>query len=1096
MAQAAQRGKDALQTETLLEALAALVCIVDDGGQVRFVNRAVDALLGYRPEGWVDRPLAAYVHPEDQAALEAAGRAILDGEAVAEPLAVRFKTADGAERALLLSGRPLALEDERRGIVWCGDGVNKGQPDHTREIEQWRRVADSLRDTLVIVNSGQPLEEILTHIVHQAQGLMGASACVLHQVDYDRAFVTIQARCGLPESLDDVRGFPLHSSRGDALILDRKPVVIDAYPTDRAEQVRRDPAPEPDVQRWRLVTAERYRAFLAVPLVIGQAVYGSLAFYFEAPQRFGDETLSVASAFAEQAALAIENARLYRAEQERRREVEHRRQIAESLRDTLRVLNTDRPLDEILAYVVQQARELMGAGACVLHQFDYETHTLWRRASHGWPVELLPTQRIELADIDADYQRCIEECVPVYSNYEPLPERLDVIRNDFSLEPDVRWRRLIIRERFAASMVLPIMIRERTYGALLFYYEDAQDFPEEQINLALTFVEQAALAIENARLHQAEQERRIEAERRRWIAESLRDTLKVLNSDRPLDEILDHVVRQARTLMGAGACLLHQLEHDPHYLRLKAACGWPDALQDFEGNTLEFSGPMYRQIIQERRYVHGNFANQPRPELARSDPYLDPVARRRRLLVRSYYSSWLGLPLIIRDEVYGSLTFYYEDAQQFPEDQIELASAFVEQAALAIENARLYQVEQSRRIEAEQRRRIAESLRDILAILNSKRPLEQILAYIVSQASQLLDSGAGAIFAIDREAECLTVQASYNLPEALRAIRAMPIYKGSAVERMLQREPYLISDIARHLVTGQADGTVPNTVPGTGPETGDEWLSRIEGFYSAYLGIPLVINGEVYGALGLYYKQPRAFSDEDLYLAVAFGDQASMAIENARLYDQAQEAAAVAERNRLARDLHNSVTQTLFSASLIAKVLPRLWDRDEQEGRKRLEELHQLTRGALAEMRTLLLELRPTAFAETELEQLLRHLVEAAIGRAGIVITLECEGERDIGLEVKMAVYRIVQETLNNIAKHADATEAGVNIWLAKDRLALWINDNGCGFDVTRVPPDHLGLSIMKERARSIGAELRIESQPGSGTQVTLLWREGNKGEE
>jgi signal transduction histidine kinase len=181
---------------------------------------------------------------------------------------------------------------------------------------------------------------------------------------------------------------------------------------------------------------------------------------------------------------------------------------------------------------------------------------------------------------------------------------------------------------------------------------------------------------------------------------------------------------------------------------------------------------------------------------------------------------------------------------------------------------------------------------------------------------------------------------------------------------------------------------------------------------------------------------------------------------------------------------------------LIAKVLPRLWDRDEKEGRKRLDELHQLTRGALAEMRTLLLELRPTAFAETELEQLLRHLVEAAIGRAGITITLECEGERDIGLEVKMAVYRIVQESLNNIAKHAEATEAGVNIWLAKDRLALWINDNGCGFDVAQVPPDHLGLSIMKERARSIGAELRIESEPDSGTQVTLLWQEETKGEE
>lgn len=155
-----------------------------------------------------------------------------------------------------------------------------------------------------------------------------------------------------------------------------------------------------------------------------------------------------------------------------------------------------------------------------------------------------------------------------------------------------------------------------------------------------------------------------------------------------------------------------------------------------------------------------------------------------------------------------------------------------------------------------------------------------------------------------------------------------------------------------------------------------------------------------------------------------------------------------------------------------------------------------MTRGALAEMRTLLLELRPTAFAETELQTLLRHLVEAAIGRAGIPITLEVEGERDIALEVKIAVYRIVQEALNNMAKHAEATEAGVNIWLAKDRLALWINDNGCGFDLAQVPSDHLGLKIMKERARSIGAQLRVESAPGRGTQITLLWREGDKGEE
>lgn len=769
-------------------------------------------------------------------------------------------------------------------------------------------------------------------------------------------------------------------------------------------------------------------------------------------------------------------------------DVDRRRQIAESLRDTLRILNSDRPLDEILDHVVHQARDLLGAGACVLHQCDFGQNLLWRRASAGWPVELLPVNVLALDSIDDDYRHCIFDRQAIYGNYEPLPARVDLIRNLPDLEPEVRWRRIIIRERFAGMMALPVVIRDSVFGAMLFYYTQPQEFRDEQVSLASTFVEQAALAIDNARLHQAEQERWIEAERRRQIAESLRDTLRVLNSDRPLNEILDHVVRQATALMGADACVLHQLEQGTNYLRLRAACGWPDVLLDFEGSSLEFAGQSYLQIIQEKRVVCGNFADDVRRDLSRSNPYHDPVVRRQRRLLRSYYAAWLGVPLVIRDELYGSLTFYYGEAQQFAQEQVDLASTFVEQAALAIENARLHQLEQSRRIEAEQRRRIAESLRDILGILNSKRPLKEILVYVVTQASQLLGSSAGVIFAVEN-APHLTIQAAYGLPDDLLTIRSLPTSSGQVLTSMLTREPYLIENIGVYLARVQTGGR--DLTPGM-----ETWLERLSRYYNAYLSIPLVVHDEVFGALGLYYTEPRGFTDEELRLATAFGEQAAMAIENARLYGQAQEAAAVAERNRLARDLHDSVTQTLFSASLISKVLPRLWARDPEEGWRRLDELHQLTRGALAEMRTLLLELRPTAFAETELQTLLRHLVEAAIGRAGIPIALEVEGERDIALEVKVAVYRIVQEALNNMAKHAEATEAGVNIWLARDRLALWINDNGCGFDLDQVPSDHLGLKIMKERARSIGAQLRVESTPGRGTQIALLWREGDKGEE
>ncbi|HLE89728.1 MAG TPA: histidine kinase, partial [Anaerolineales bacterium] len=138
-----------------------------------------------------------------------------------------------------------------------------------------------------------------------------------------------------------------------------------------------------------------------------------------------------------------------------------------------------------------------------------------------------------------------------------------------------------------------------------------------------------------------------------------------------------------------------------------------------------------------------------------------------------------------------------------------------------------------------------------------------------------------------------------------------------------------------------------------------------------------------------------------------------------------------AERTRLARDLHDAVTQTLFSSSLIAEVLPDLWAMDIEEAKKSTEELRQLTRGALAEMRTLLLELRPASLTQTRLSDLLRQLCEAFIGRSRLPITLTIESERNLPPEVQIAFYRIAQESLNNVFKYARARQVNVSLLLS-----------------------------------------------------------------
>lgn len=203
---------------------------------------------------------------------------------------------------------------------------------------------------------------------------------------------------------------------------------------------------------------------------------------------------------------------------------------------------------------------------------------------------------------------------------------------------------------------------------------------------------------------------------------------------------------------------------------------------------------------------------------------------------------------------------------------------------------------------------------------------------------------------------------------------------------------------------------------------------------------------------------------------------------------QLKERTAVEERNRLARDLHDAVSQTLFSTSLIAEVLPRLWERSPEEGKKRLEEIRQLTRGALAEMRTLLLELRPVSLKDAELGDLLRQLGESINGRARIPVTVEVEGHTEISPEAKVALYRIAQEALNNVAKHSGASQATVFLNSQPEAVKMIVSDNGKGFNMDDVRAQSLGVGIMKERAREINAQLSIDSQVNQGTRITVDW--------
>ncbi len=205
-------------------------------------------------------------------------------------------------------------------------------------------------------------------------------------------------------------------------------------------------------------------------------------------------------------------------------------------------------------------------------------------------------------------------------------------------------------------------------------------------------------------------------------------------------------------------------------------------------------------------------------------------------------------------------------------------------------------------------------------------------------------------------------------------------------------------------------------------------------------------------------------------------------------------------RSSLAEDLCDAVTQTLFSASLIAEALPALWERDPEEARQSLVELRQLSRGAIAEMRTLLLELRPASLAAADLGDLLHQLADASAGRTRAKITVTAKALQALPPDVRIAFYRIAQEAINNAVKHAKASYVDLSLSRAAMppgidrkpayRVQLCVSDNGRGFQPDTAQPGHHGLDSIREHASAIGADLIIESRPNHGTEIVVTWEE------
>lgn len=363
-----------------------------------------------------------------------------------------------------------------------------------------------------------------------------------------------------------------------------------------------------------------------------------------------------------------------------------------------------------------------------------------------------------------------------------------------------------------------------------------------------------------------------------------------------------------------------------------------------------------------------------------------------------------------------------------------------------------------------------DALSDAVLAIAAERSVESILQRLVEAARELVDAEYAALGVPDGEggfAQFLTAGMS---PALASSLGPLPRTHGLLGAMLEAPEPYRIDDIQRD------------------PRFRGWWPSEHPDMRS-FLGVPIVARSGIVGAFYLTDKLGAGeFSDADEELIVTFAAHAAVAIENARLYERSRELNIVEERNRLARELHDAVTQRLFALRLTGEAAAELMERDPAAAREQLVRLRLLSDEAIEELRSVILALRPAAIESEGLAPTLAKHVDLLRRAYGREIALDVGGEPRLPAAAAIEVLRIAQEALQNALRHSGAERLEVALAGDGSRVLVTVADNGEGFDADapELRARRLGLTSMEERARALGGRLEIESTPGAGTTVRL----------
>ncbi|HZA45355.1 MAG TPA: PAS domain-containing protein [Rubrobacter sp.] len=365
------------------------------------------------------------------------------------------------------------------------------------------------------------------------------------------------------------------------------------------------------------------------------------------------------------------------------------------------------------------------------------------------------------------------------------------------------------------------------------------------------------------------------------------------------------------------------------------------------------------------------------------------------------------------------------------------------------------------------------ALSRMAANLTFEWPTEDTLDALAQSAVNAATAVACGVVLVDEKADAPHLFGSYGLPEGYTA-GLQTAYRAGArspsLEAFRTRQPRLVRDTRRILLADPLYAPVHH-------------LLRQAPWDITY-NLPLVSRGRALGAIFFCYLLQQEPGDDEKVFLKAVADQAAVAVENAHLFAETRGKAVLEERQRLARELHDSVSQALYGIALGAKSAREWLDDDPGEVAEPLDYVLSLAEAGITEMRALIFELRPESLESEGVVAALEKQAATLEARHKIEVEVDLCDEPDAPLETKEALYRIAQEALHNIVKHARASNVLLKMQSDFEQMTLEISDDGIGFDAKGAFPGHLGLRSMRERASRLGGMLKVESAPDKGTRI------------